>query len=188
MTSLTSLRQKREAEAINGDRRLSFWPKFTEAENKIIRGYLGNAIQPQGNDRMTNLEMTDSQLQSPAGQLAIQIAAEIEPSDDSTVQNPMLIGIIIELLPMIGDILTQFCNPDADTIQDQANKRGKVRRRNSTWINWKTRRTQGREIYSLLGGDNFGGHVLDVLAKQANKAAIQGTLETPPPKWGMFDD
>ena len=140
---------------------------------------------------MSDLEIRPDLLETATGQLSQKVAQKVDP-DTPTAQSPF-VGIIIGLLPVLADLLGQYCNPSPEQVVERLqSKRPLIRRLNIAQINNWTIKSEGRDVYLALGGRSFGEHVVDTLGDPENgelvkKAMQEGELVSPP-VWGIFKD
>ena len=133
------------------------------------------------------LELTDEMLTTPGGKLSVLLAEQIAGSDP-TAQSPF-IPILIELLPILADLLGRFCEPTEEQLfRSLRSKRPLVRRFNERRINTWTIQSQGGDTYRALGGRDFGGDVITVLGAADNEALVKEALASPAPApiWSAF--
>lgn len=140
---------------------------------------------------MSDLEIRPDLLNTATGKLAQKLTEKVDPATP-VAQSPF-VGIIIGLLPILADLLGQYCEPTPEQVVDRLqSKRPLIRRLNIAQINNWTAKTEGRDVYLALGGRSFGEHVVDTLGDPANedlvKAAMQEGELVSPPVWGIFRD
>ncbi len=120
--------------------------------------------------------------------VALQVGGKLYPNDDVTAQNPALIGIIIELLPFLAELLGKNCAPDDAAGVAVLAKQGGLRGRwNRRFISRAIIRLHGRAGYRDLGGDAFYSHLAAVAGDTANAGSIEEIMEGgEAPEWSIL--
>ena len=122
-------------------------------------------------------------------ELAGKVASKIYPDDASTAISPALIGLLIDLLPVILEMVLGNCGGagDSKSIQRLAKQRGLIGRWNRRWfsmrVRWAVRGIQPDDPASLwddLGGDGFTTVLMELAADDENQPLLQSLLTTPP--------
>lgn len=136
-----------------------------------------------GGGGMSFLQAADSDLV----QFAYQIADSIYPDDQVSARNPALIGIIIELLPIIADLLMKQCKPEVEQLVRETQRRGVWGRWNRRWLKRVVIRVHDRETYEDLGGWGLMDTFASICSKPENATMIQTVLNgEEAPEWGTL--
>lgn len=147
----------------------------------------------EGEDEL--IEVLDEILNTPVGKLAVLVANEIavEVYGGATGMASPLLPILIELLPILADLLGRNCNPEQSRLMRALQtKRPFFRRRYANQINTWAIGTQGPDVFQELGGRKFGGIALSVLGNPEHEELVLEAMNTPspvqPPVWSILVD
>ena len=145
----------------------------------------------QQEDDGIDLIIRQDVLESPVGQLADMIAAEVAAAPSGPTTKSAILPILIGLLPVLADLLAQNCNPTPERLTRSLQRKSRFARRwHANRINDWTVEHKGITTFSELGGKEFGGNAMSVLGDPSNESLIHEALASPPPvsppTWGTL--